>query len=168
VWSGAESSDLSSDPSDSDFVARLFTAYGKMAASLEKIFADDSDQPKLVIAVDKAYLLIPVLNQGPYRPADVFCRVVNGYSHHQNHAVWVVFASVTSKVVSEMSVIISQCSDLPLIRVSDHSDHVAIRGLKLFPPYTQLGWDQSALGLGEIDVEDVSRVRHIVSYGRPL
>ncbi|KAI9567998.1 hypothetical protein HD554DRAFT_2102031 [Boletus coccyginus] len=67
----SESSDLSSDPSDSDFAAHLFTAYGKMAASLEKIFAD-SDQPKLVIVVDEAYLLIPVPDQGPYRPTDVF------------------------------------------------------------------------------------------------
>ena len=69
-----------------------------MAASLEKIFADDSDEPKLVIAVDEAHPLTSVHTQGAYRPADVFCRVVNEYSHHQNHAVWVVFASTTSKV----------------------------------------------------------------------
>ena len=165
VWSEAESGALSSN---SDFAARLFTAYGKMAGSLEKIFADDSDRPKLVISVDEAYLLVPVVTQGTYRPADVFCRVVNGYSHHQNHAVWVVFVSATSKVLSKTSVIISRCSDLPLTRLSDNSDHVAIRGQRLFPPYTQLGWDQSAPRLGDIDTKDVSKVRHIVGYGRPL
>ena len=98
--SEAESSALraASDPLDSDFATRLITAYEKMTASLEKIFADDSDRPKLVIAIDEAHPLTPVLTQGTYRPADVFCRVVNVYSHHQNHAVWVVFASTTSKV----------------------------------------------------------------------
>ncbi|KAI9566680.1 hypothetical protein HD554DRAFT_2040055 [Boletus coccyginus] len=48
------------------------------------------------------------------------------------------------------------------LALSDNSDRVAVSGQKLFPPYTQLGWDQSALGLGEIDIEDVSRVHHIV------
>ncbi|KAI9566688.1 hypothetical protein HD554DRAFT_2174105 [Boletus coccyginus] len=117
--------------SNSDFAARLITAYEKMGSSMEKIFADDSDQPKLVIAVDEAHLLTP-------------------YSRYRDHSVWVVFASTTSKVASAIS------------------DCAAIGGQKHFLPYTQLGWDQSALGLGHIDVEDVSRVRHIVGYGRPL
>ncbi|KAI9568063.1 hypothetical protein HD554DRAFT_2172787 [Boletus coccyginus] len=147
--SEAESGALSSGP---DSAARLFTAYEKMSASLEKIFADDSDRPKLVIAVDEAYLLIPVLTQGTYRPMDVFCRAVNGYSHHQKHAVWVVFASMTSKAPDQ----------------KHNSDYVAICGQKLFPPYTQLGWDQSAPRLGDIDTKDVSKARHIVGYGRPL
>ena len=80
-----------------DFTARLLTAYRKMAASIERVFADDSDHPKLVIAIDEAQPLTPVHN-GTYRPADVFCRVINEYSHDQNHSVWVVFASTTSKV----------------------------------------------------------------------
>lgn len=75
---------------------RLCTAYSKMATSLEKIFADNSDAPKLVIAVDEAHSLTPT--HGKYRPADVFCRAVNEFSHDENHAVWVVFASTTSKV----------------------------------------------------------------------
>ena len=53
--------------------------YSRMVASLEKILVDDSDQPKLVIVVDKAHPL-------------------NEYSHHKIHAVWVVFTSRTSKV----------------------------------------------------------------------
>ena len=59
-------------------------------------------------------------------------------------------------------------SDLPTYLFLDNSDRVAVKGQKLFPPYTQLGWDQSALGLGDIDIEDVSQVHHIVGYGRPL
>ncbi|KAF8548189.1 hypothetical protein OG21DRAFT_1526653 [Imleria badia] len=138
-----------------DFTARLFTAYKKMAESLEKIFADNSNRPKLVIAVDEAHPLTPV--QGTYRPADVFCRVVNEYSHHENHAVWVVFASTTSKV-----------ADFSPPNQKHNSDRIAILGEKLFQPYTQLGWDQSASALGDIDIEDVSQLDHIVGYGRPL
>ncbi|KAI9566675.1 hypothetical protein HD554DRAFT_2174092 [Boletus coccyginus] len=153
----SEASALASDQLEPDSAARLITAYEKMTSSLEKIFADDSDRPKLVVAVDEAHPLTPLLTQGTYRPADVFCRVVNVYSHHQNHAVWVVFASTTSKV-----------ADFSPPNQKHNSDRVAVSGQKLFPPYTQLGWDQSALGLGEIDIEDVSRVHHIVGYGRPL
>lgn len=57
---------------------------------------------------------------------------------------------------------------LQLIHLSDNSDRIAIQGEKLFPPYTQLGWDQTASALGDVDVEGVSRVEHIVGYGRPL
>ncbi|KAI9464849.1 hypothetical protein HD554DRAFT_2315779 [Boletus coccyginus] len=153
----SEASALASDQLEPDSAARLITAYEKMASSLEKIFADDFDRPKLVVAVDEAHPLTPLLTQGTYRPADVFCRVVNVYSHHQNHAVWVVFASTTSKV-----------ADFSPPNQKHNSDRVAVSGQKLFLPYTQLGWDQSALGLGEIDIEDVSRVHHIVGYGRPL
>ncbi|KAI9464839.1 hypothetical protein HD554DRAFT_2174896 [Boletus coccyginus] len=143
----SEASALASDQLEPDSAARLITAYEKMSSSLEKIFADDSDRPKLVVAVDEAHPLTPLLTQGTYRPADVYCRVVNVYSHHQNHAVWVVFASTTSKV-----------ADFSPPNQKHNSDRVAVSGQKLFPPYTQLGWDQSALGLGEIDIEDVSRV----------
>jgi hypothetical protein len=146
-----------------------------MATCLEKIFADDSDKPKLVVALDEAHPLTTVRGgQGEYRPADVFCRVVNGYSHHENHAVWVVFASTTSKVADfsppnqKRRWYLSTLLITRLIRLPDNSDRVAIRGEKLFPPYTQLGWDQSAPGLGDIDIEDVSQIYHIAGYGRPL
>ncbi|KAI9566691.1 hypothetical protein HD554DRAFT_1087649 [Boletus coccyginus] len=133
----AEPSSLSPDPPDFDFAARLLTAYGEMAASLEKIFADSSDQPKLVITVDETYMLSPVLTQGryPYRPADIFCRVVNEYSHHRNHdSVWVsVFASITSKVASERSVIISHCSDFSAFSSFRQSRLCCHQGLETFP-----------------------------------
>jgi hypothetical protein len=147
----------------------------KMANRLEGIFPDHSNKPKLVIALDEAHPLTPMHQvQGVYRPADIFCRVVNEYSHHREHAVWVVFASMTSKVadfsppnhkrVSSFSIALIS----PLSCLSDNSDRVAIRGEKLFPPYTQLGWDQSAVKLGGIDIEDVSQLHHIAGYGRPL
>jgi len=106
VWSEAEA-ESNALSSDLDFAARLIIAYEKMTVSLEKIFADDSNQPKLVIAVDEVHLLTPLLTQGTYCPADIFCRIVNEYSHHRNNSVWIVFASTTSKVASEMSVMIS-------------------------------------------------------------
>ena len=148
-----------------------------MANCLKGIFPDHSNKPKLVIAIDEAHPLTPMHQvQGAYHPADIFCRVVNKYSHHdsQEHAVWVVFTSTTSKVadfsppnhkhLSLFSIaMISQ-----LIYLSDNSDRVAIWGEKLFPPYTQLGWDQSAVELRAIDIENVSQLHHIAGYGRPL
>ena len=55
-----------------------------------------------------------------------------------------------------------------LIHLADNSHRVAIRGEELFPPYTQLGWDQSAPPLGSVDVENVSQAENIVGFGRPL
>lgn len=84
-----------------DFTSHLFIAYTKVASRLKGIFPEHSNKPKLVIAIDEAHPLTPLHQaRGAYRPADVFCRVVNEYSHHDNreHAVWVVFASTTSKV----------------------------------------------------------------------
>ena len=45
------------------------------------------------------------------------------------------------------------------------SARVAVDGKWLFPPYTQLGWHQSVLRLGEIGMEAVSRLVPILGYG---
>ena len=75
-----------------------------------------------------------------------------------------IFRHLIRNVWSSPIVLISH-----LIHLSDNSDRVAaVRGEKLFPPYTQLGWDQSAWRLRDIDVEDVSKIDHIAGYGRPL
>lgn len=81
-----------------DLIVALRNSYMKIATVLEKIFPEHFNRPKLVIAVDEAHPLTPKLQK--YRPADVFCRVVKEYSDCDNgkHAVWVVFASTTSKV----------------------------------------------------------------------
>ncbi|KAG9311556.1 hypothetical protein JVU11DRAFT_7761 [Chiua virens] len=70
-----------------DFTTRLLVAYSKMVSTLDRIFPNcDSSQPMLVIAVDEAHPLTRTLDietEGKYRPADVFCRVVNEYSHSE-------------------------------------------------------------------------------------
>ena len=38
----------------------------------------------------------------------------------------------------------------------------------LFAPFTQLGWDQNAPVLGEVQPGEVAGVGHILRYGRPL
>lgn len=77
---------------------RFLASYRQAAAAVEKIFPGKSDHPKLVIALDEAHPL-SLVNKKGYRPADVLCRVINEYSHdYHNHAVWVIFASTTSKV----------------------------------------------------------------------
>ncbi|KAG8220674.1 hypothetical protein J3R82DRAFT_2961, partial [Butyriboletus roseoflavus] len=142
----------------SHFSVVLSAAYKKVGARLASIFPDVPHEPKLVIAIDEAHPLSPTIPiRDGYRPADIFCRAVSDYTYAENYGVWVVFASTTSKV-----------ADFSPPNQKYNSARVAVDGEQLFPPYTQLGWDQSALGLGEVGVEDVSRLDHILGYGRPL
>ncbi|KAF8552448.1 hypothetical protein OG21DRAFT_1486202 [Imleria badia] len=78
-------------------------------------------------------------DEQPFSRADVLLRTIKEYSEDNNHAVWVVFASTTSKVTHFAS---------PQALFS--SARVAVKGQLLFPPFTQLGWDQNAPALGEI------------------
>ncbi|KAG9308729.1 hypothetical protein JVU11DRAFT_11514 [Chiua virens] len=147
-----------SDPPRFKFSTPLFDVYEKMTTRLGNIFPGDSTNPKLVIALDEAQSLSSKCNGG-YRPADVFCRIVNEYSHQDRgkHAIWVVFASTTSRV-----------ADFSPPNKQHNSARVSINGEKLFEPYTQLGWDQNAPELRETDIKDISRLKHIASFGRPL
>ena len=48
------------------------------------------------------------------------------------------------------------------------SARVAVRGQLLFPPFTQLGWDQNAPALARVQPDEVAKAGHILQYGRPL
>ena len=48
------------------------------------------------------------------------------------------------------------------------SARVAVRGQLLFPPFTQLGWDQNAPTPKQVRLDEVANVEHIIQYGRPL
>ncbi|KAG9310693.1 hypothetical protein JVU11DRAFT_9287 [Chiua virens] len=153
-------SDLDTQHHDpQDFVTHLLFAYNKLVSTLDRVFPDrGSNQPKLVIAIDEAHPLTPPRYTRGRRPADILCRIVNQYSHVENgRPLWVVFASTTSKV-----------ADFSPPNKKYNSDRVANHGEKLFPPYTQLGWDQSASALGRVGNENVSQLLHIAGYGRPL
>jgi hypothetical protein len=50
----------------------------------------------------------------------------------------------------------------------DKSDRVASGGELLFPPFTELSWDQHAPSLDSIDPEKISTFAHIARFGRPL
>ncbi|KAG1777972.1 hypothetical protein EV702DRAFT_1196772 [Suillus placidus] len=71
--------------------------------------------------------------------------------------VWVVFASTTSQV-----------ADFSAPQVIHNSQRVPVAGEILYPPYTDLGWDQLAIPLGDISANDVAKFHHIVGFGRPL
>ena len=45
---------------------------------------------------------------------------------------------------------------------------MAISGQQLFPPYTELGWDQRAMPLDFIPVDANAKVKYIAGFGRPL
>ena len=48
------------------------------------------------------------------------------------------------------------------------SARVAVSGQLLFPPFTQLGWDQNAPAPENVSPEEVANAKHIIQYGRPL
>jgi hypothetical protein len=48
------------------------------------------------------------------------------------------------------------------------SERVALGGQLVFPPFTQLGWDQNAPKLGQVQPDEVAKAGHILQYGRPL
>ena len=48
------------------------------------------------------------------------------------------------------------------------SARVSVEGQLLFPPFTQLGWDQNAPVLRKVQPDGVAKVQHIIKYGRPL
>jgi hypothetical protein len=52
--------------------------------------------------------------------------------------------------------------------IADDSQRAAVAGELLFPPYTDLGWDQFAIPLRDISANDVAKFHHIVGFGRPL
>ena len=54
------------------------------------------------------------------------------------------------------------------IFTSDNSARVATLGESLFPPYTELGWDQMATPSNEIPADENAKLKYIRGFGRPL
>ena len=52
--------------------------------------------------------------------------------------------------------------------ISVPSARHTVEGQLLFPPFTQLGWDQNAPALEKVRPEEVAKAGHIIQYGRPL
>ncbi|KAF8350898.1 hypothetical protein F5887DRAFT_322542 [Amanita rubescens] len=110
--------------------------------------------PFLVIAIDEAHELTDAEN---WRPSVVFCRAIADYSAMcQKCKCWVVFASTTSKV-----------ADFASPQTKYASARVPM-GRSLFPPYTELGWDQMATPSNEIPADENAKLKYIRGFGRPL
>ncbi|KAG1737634.1 hypothetical protein EDB19DRAFT_1909614 [Suillus lakei] len=114
------------------------------------------DEPKLVIAFDEAHPLGKISSKN-FRPSHILGRTINSYSRNTDAPVWVVFASTTSHV-----------ADFSVPQVIHDSLRVAIAGELLYPPYTDLGWDQHAVPLAGVAANDVATFLHVVGFGRPL
>ena len=71
--------------------------YKKLIAS--KSFPQaKKNEPRLVIALDEAHVLHEINDLVPFRRATVLLQTIKEYSEGNDDAVWVVFASTTSKV----------------------------------------------------------------------
>ncbi|KAF8552450.1 hypothetical protein OG21DRAFT_1511473 [Imleria badia] len=131
--------------------------YWEMINSESFPVAEDNE-PSVVIALDEAHVLHDNSTEG-FSRADVLLRTIKEYSKANNEAIWVVFASTTSKV--------AHFAAFPQAQFSS-SSRVAIQGQLRFPPFTQLGWDQNAPVLGKVQPGEVAKAGHILQYGRPL
>ena len=71
--------------------------YKKLLGSLPQA---KRDEPRLVIALDEGHVLHEKHDSGSesFRRATVLLQTIKEYSDVSNDAVWVVFASTTSKV----------------------------------------------------------------------
>lgn len=50
----------------------------------------------------------------------------------------------------------------------DDSGRVSRDGQLLFPPFTELGWDQYATKYEDTDLENIAAFSHIGGFGRPM
>ncbi|KAH7902988.1 hypothetical protein BJ138DRAFT_1120865 [Hygrophoropsis aurantiaca] len=137
----------------------VVAAYENMLNALQHIIKSNTDEPQLVIAFDEAH----TLNQGrnDFSPMHMLCRAISEYSRFcqpQSESVWVVFVSTTFDIAN---------FSVPPATIQNSARFV-VAGELLFPPYVQLGWDQGAAALGDVATKDVSRVDHIIRFGRPL
>ncbi|KAH7906207.1 hypothetical protein BJ138DRAFT_659186 [Hygrophoropsis aurantiaca] len=134
----------------------MVTAYQSMLRAMRRISEQKRDEPELVIAFDEAHALSRWKLPHAYQLSHVLCRAINDYSflRYSPQSVWVVFASATSKV--------TDFSPRQVFRYVGGGGHL------IFPPYVQLGWDHHAAPLGDVSAKDVSRVGHIIPFGRPL
>ncbi|KAI6135505.1 hypothetical protein EV401DRAFT_2192055 [Pisolithus croceorrhizus] len=139
----------------------MIHAYRKMTKALGKLFIGrDSHKPKFVIALDEAHEISATSKPESYCLSTILCRAISIYSgadRDANHAVWVVFASTNSRV-----------ADFAALRPYYDSARLSSDGRLLYPPYSQLGWDQCADPLEGISATEVARAGHTIGYGRAL
>jgi len=85
------------------------------------------------------------------------------FLHPQNY-MWQIF-QLPSRSVSNFLQwpVVTAFHNLAVdsLRVSESGEYI-------YPPYTRLGWDQSAVALSDISANDVASFEHIAGFGRPL
>ncbi|KAF8548533.1 hypothetical protein OG21DRAFT_1500955 [Imleria badia] len=112
----------------------------------------EDNKPRVVLALDEAHVLHENDFDQPFLRADALLRTIKGYLKSNSHAAWLyVRAAMEVRCV-----------------ILVNSARVSVEGESLLPPFTQLGWDQNAPALNEVQPEGVAKVGHIVRYGRPL
>ncbi|KIK19402.1 hypothetical protein PISMIDRAFT_107593 [Pisolithus microcarpus 441] len=131
----------------------MITAYLTMRNSLDVLFnSGEVHKPKLVIALDEAHSL-SMVTPYKYHPLTILCRAISLYSggaaRVRHDAVWVIFSSTTSKVANFAAL----------------WPYLFMDGQLIFPPYSQLRWDQMADPLNGITATDMAQAGHIIGFG---
>jgi len=74
--------------------------YAQLATEHKTIFPENKDDPQIVIALDEAHdlgMVSSIKNKNDHIPSVTLCRVIKRFST-QFRAVWVIFASTTSRI----------------------------------------------------------------------
>ncbi|KAF9239620.1 hypothetical protein BU15DRAFT_74474 [Melanogaster broomeanus] len=135
----------------------MITACEEMINAFPKLFRrknEEDNTPKLVIAMDEGHTLDEVKN---FHAATILCQTISAYSQDVKASIWVVFGSTKSKV-----------AHFAPPQANFDSARVSVKSRLVFPPFSQLGWDQLACRLKDIPATDVAKLSHIIGFGRPL
>lgn len=76
----------------------MIDAYLRLIDELPDLFKDDSDSPKMVIAIDDAHTLSKPMGKG-YQLSHILCKVIGAFTRSKpSVSNWVVFVSTQLEV----------------------------------------------------------------------
>ncbi|KAI0288160.1 hypothetical protein B0F90DRAFT_1804799 [Multifurca ochricompacta] len=134
----------------------LLDPLSSLVTAFSQVFK--GDEPVLVIALDQA----DCLHSGthPFKLSDVLCKVISAYSCRFHQVpIWVIFSSTLPTVgdYTEMAF--------------ESTSRVIQAGERIFPPFSNFGWDQFAPALDTqrpLDGDLLAAADHLCRFGRPI
>lgn len=146
----------------------LRVAYQALLDDFPSIFEQNSNHPKLVIAIDDAHTLAEA-TRSMYRPIDVLCRAIKTCLPAEC-SNWVLFVSTATLFPSGTFIpwVNRRHPAYCLILILDHQFGDVVHTPLSLPPYIHLDWDQMAQSLPKILPAEAAQFRNIAGLGRPL
>ena len=136
----------------------LFSAASSLASFLASRQTHGHQEPILILAFDEAHVLNEEITVGSVSPLIGLRKALRII---RTQPIFTVFLSTTGKI-----------RDFTPPPSEDPSGRLSGGDLKLFPPFTELGFDQFARAQGiakkGADIEEMARPEAMAMFGRPL